>query len=89
MMQISLNMLQVAGESGLRFGDHNVESAKLRIRQHSLEFRPRVKKPALIVIGIDVYDLAVMCKRIVCQQKPLILDAGAVVSLRQLIFVLL
>ena len=48
---------------------------KTKAALHSLEFRPRVKKPALIVIGIDVYDLAVMCKRIVCQQKPLILDA--------------
>ena len=87
-MEIFFHMLHITGKSGLRLGDYNLKFPQLRIPYHTFKFRPRVKEPALIIIRIYSGNLIIMLQGIISQQKPLILNAGAVISPAELIFIL-
>ena len=74
-VQIPFHQLHIAGESGLAFGEHNIEFVLAGILDQPAEGRAVPVCAGIVLIGIDIVDIVPPLYGVLDQKRLLILDA--------------
>ena len=74
-VQIPFHQLHIAGESGLAFGQHNIEFVLAGILDQPVEGRAVPVCAGIVLVGIDVIDVIPPLYGVLDQKRLLILDA--------------
>ena len=73
-MQVPFHQLHIAGESGLAFGQHNIEFVFACILDQPVEGRAVPVCAGIVLVGIDVIDVIPPLYCVLDQKRLLILD---------------
>ena len=88
-VDVTLHNLKLSAETGLCFTENNVEFVLFGVLKHTAEGRPVAVCTAVIIVNVYVVNFPAMGKGVLRQKLTLVLNAVAVVIVRQLVFVLL
>lgn len=55
-VDVFFNKLKLAGKAGLRFAQHNIESARSCVLEKPVEFRPFAVGSGVVVVAVNVVD---------------------------------